>query len=210
MSSVYMPLTDLLGFFDSDKRELSLQQGAHFNTMQTRIGASVKPGLMEQSSIVENFSGNSPEKPLTDVNTVEYKQLTKLEDDFNKSLAQYTQKQNALLGPSMNAVDKDALGPMFATLRDKAIGLKTMTMDFHQKHQKLNKNITHQKVSNLTQLQNLQHQRKQLDKLKSAGTTLNANVNDNTLQMNSAHMRYLAWFISAVTLGLVAMHKSTN
>ena len=107
-----MSLKDLLGLFDdkktnqSDNLNVSLQQGASFNSMQSRIEASVEPrlALIEQTtepglgSIIENFSGNSSEAPLAKVNTAEYKQLQDLEDNFNKAVSAYTQKQNALMG----------------------------------------------------------------------------------------------------------------
>ena len=112
-----MSLKDLLGLFDdkklnnNDDLNVSLQQGSNFNSMQSRIEASVVPrlSLMEQTtepglgSIIENFSGNSSEAPLAKVNTAEYKQLQKLEDDFNKAVSTYTQKQNALI--NSNASD---------------------------------------------------------------------------------------------------------
>ena len=107
-----MSLKDLLGLFDSNEKSnqgnnlnVSLQQGANFNSMQSRIEASVEPrlALIEQTtepglgSIIENFSGNSSEAPLTKVNTAEYKQLQELEDNFNKAVSAYTQKQNAMM-----------------------------------------------------------------------------------------------------------------
>jgi len=107
-----MSLKDLLGMFDSNKKSnqssnlnVSLAQGANFNNMQARIDASVEPqlSLIEQTtspglgSIIENFSGNNYEAPLNRVNTKEYKELTALEDDFNKALSAYTTKQNAML-----------------------------------------------------------------------------------------------------------------
>jgi len=110
-----MSLKDLLGLFDSDKKSnqsnnlnVSLQQGANFNSMQSRVEASVEPrlALIEQTtepglgSIIENFSGNSSEAPLAKVNTAEYKELQKLEDDFNKAVSAYTQRQNAFLNES--------------------------------------------------------------------------------------------------------------
>ena len=107
-----MSLKDLLGLFDDKKTNqsnnlnVSLQQGANFNSMQDRIEASVEPrlALIEQTteqglgSIIENFSGNSSEAPLAKVNTAEYKQLQDLEDKFNKAVSAYTQKQKAVLG----------------------------------------------------------------------------------------------------------------
>ncbi len=107
-----MSLKDLLGLFDSDEKSnqsnnlnVSLQQGANFNSMQSRIEASVEPrlALIEQTtepglgSIIENFSGNSSEAPLAKVNTAEYKELQELEDNFNKAVSAYTQKQNAMM-----------------------------------------------------------------------------------------------------------------
>lgn len=106
-----MSLKDLLGLFDDKKSNqnnnlnVSLQQGANFNSMQSRIEASVEPrlALIEQTtepglgSIIENFSGNSSETPLAKVNTAEYKELQQLEDNFNKAVSAYTQKQNALM-----------------------------------------------------------------------------------------------------------------
>ena len=49
-----------------------------------------------------------------------------------------------------------------------------------------------------------------LNKLMVEGDTLDAIVHDNTLQMNSAYMRYFVWFGAAVTLGLVAMHRAAK
>uniref|UniRef100_A0A6C0EMK0 Uncharacterized protein n=1 Tax=viral metagenome TaxID=1070528 RepID=A0A6C0EMK0_9ZZZZ len=108
-----MSLKDLLGLFDkktnqSDNLNVSLQQGANFNSMQSRIGSSVEPrlALIEQTteqgigSIIENFSGNSNEAPLAKVNTVEYKELQQLEDNFNKAVSEYTRKQNAIMSES--------------------------------------------------------------------------------------------------------------
>ena len=108
-----MSLKDLLGLFDkktnqSNNLNVSLQQGANFNSMQSRIEASVEPqlALIEQTteqgvgSIIENFSGNSNEAPLAKVNTAEYKELQQLEDNFNKAVSEYTRKQNAIMSKS--------------------------------------------------------------------------------------------------------------
>ena len=116
-----MSLKDLLGMFDSNKKSnqgsnlnVSLAQGANFNSMQAKIDASVEPqlSLIEQTtspglgSIIENFSGNNLEAPLNKVNTKEYKELQALEDDFNKALSAYTTKQNAI----MNGVQQATRG----------------------------------------------------------------------------------------------------
>ena len=104
-----MSLKDLLGLFDgkkqSDGLNVSLEQGSKFNSIQSRIEASVIPQLsiIEQTpglgSVIENFSGNSPEAPLGQVNSAEYKEMTALENDFNKAVSTYSQKQNALMVP---------------------------------------------------------------------------------------------------------------
>ena len=113
-----MSLKDLLGMFDSNKKSnqgsnlnVSLAQGANFNSMQAKIDASVEPqlSLIEQTtspglgSIIENFSGNNLEAPLNKVNTKEYKELQALEDDFNKALSAYTTKQNAMMNGAQQA-----------------------------------------------------------------------------------------------------------
>lgn len=113
-----MSLKDLLGMFDPSKKanessnlNVSLSQGVNFNNMQAKIDASVEPqlSLIEQTtspglgSIIENFSGNTPEAPLNKVNTKEYKELQALEDDFNKALTAYTAKQNAVMSGAQQA-----------------------------------------------------------------------------------------------------------
>ena len=127
-----MSLKDLLGLFEDKKTNqsndlnVSLQQGANFNSMQSRIEASVKPrlALIEQTtepglgSIIENFSGNSSEAPLEKVNTAEYKQLQDLEDNFNKAVSAYTQKQKAVLGGMESARGK---GWSWDTIKDNII-----------------------------------------------------------------------------------------
>ena len=104
-------IKEVLGFFEISEQprknylNVSLQQGVNFNTMQSKIAATVKPQLplIEQTrkpglgSIQENFSGNASEQPLIATNTKEYKELKALEDDFNKTLAIYTTKQEAAL-----------------------------------------------------------------------------------------------------------------
>jgi len=113
-----MSLKDLLGMFDPSKKanessnlNVSLSQGVNFNNMQAKIDASVEPqlSLIEQTtspglgSIIENFSGNTPEAPLNKVNTKEYKELQALEDDFNKALTAYTAKQNSVMSGAQQA-----------------------------------------------------------------------------------------------------------
>jgi hypothetical protein len=304
-----MSLKDLLGFFDSDETknqsnlDVSLHQGANFNSMQSRIESSVEPrlALIEQTtepgfgSIIENFSGNSSEAPLVEVNTAEYKELQELEDNFNKAVSQYTQKQKSLMGGtedahskgwSWNAIKNNIIwqgpkspdkcsaactadssctawqtcnngkagrgcqgcylinkpnisppgreGPnwtsalvnrnppggarkeldtMFNALQSKATELQQKTMAFHSQRQKListDGQLTQQKSSTLNQLKDLQSQQSRLDKLTEEGDTLSAIVHDNTLQMNAAYMRYFIWLGAAITLGLVAAHRSTK
>ena len=141
-----MSLKDLLGLFDSDKKSnqsnnlnVSLQQGANFNSMQSRIEASVEPrlALIEQTtepglgSIIENFSGNSSEAPLAKVDTIEYKKLQELEDNFNKAVSQYTQKQNAMMASKHHDIhgkEWKKLDAMFEKLQAKAKQLQQKTL----------------------------------------------------------------------------------
>ena len=227
-----MSLKDLLGLFDDKKTNqsnnlnVSLQQGANFNSMQSRIEASVEPrlALIEQTtepglgSIIENFSGNSSEAPLAKVNTAEYKQLQDLEDNFNKAVSAYTQKQNALMKstnrntPGYSAAGKE-LDTMFKALQAKATELQQKTMAFHSQHQQLtgtDGQLSQQKSSTLLQLKELQSQQSRLNKLMTEGDTLSATIHDNTLQMNAAYMRYFVWLGAAITLGLVAMHRAAK
>ena len=96
---------------ESSNLNVSLSQGVNFNNMQAKIDASVEPqlSLIEQTtspglgSIIENFSGNTPEAPLNKVNTKEYKELQALEDDFNKALTAYTAKQNSVMSGAQQA-----------------------------------------------------------------------------------------------------------
>ncbi len=224
-----MSLKDLLGLFDdkklnnNDDLNVSLQQGSNFNSMQSRIEASVVPrlSLMEQTtepglgSMIENFSGNSSEAPLAKVNTAEYKQLQKLEDDFNKAVSTYTQKQNALINSNASdfLANKKELDAMFKVLQAKAKELQQKTMAFHGQHKQLagkSGQLTQQKSSTLQQLHKLQIHQSKLNKLMSEGDTLSAVIHDNNLQMDSAYMRYFVWFGAAITLGLVAMHKAAK
>jgi len=301
-----MSLKDLLGMFDSNKKSnqgsnlnVSLAQGANFNSMQARIDASVEPqlSLIEQTtspglgSIIENFSGNNLEAPLNKVNTKEYKELTALEDDFNKSLSAYTTKQNAVMNGIQQAtrgkgydwnVIKDSIlsstaqnptdcasacnsnsnctawearsdgtkcllinkanisapaggrtaewsaalanrelqgtvkaqmDAMFNALQAKAKTLQQKTMAYHAQHQNLigkDGTLTGQKASTLKQLNILQERNTKLDRLLTEGDTLSANLTDNQLQLNAAYMRYFVWLGAAITLGLVAMHRTAK
>ena len=224
-----MSLKGLLGLFDSDKNSnqsnnlnVSLQQGANFNSMQSRIEASVEPrlALIEQTtepglgSIIENFSGNSSEAPLAKVNTIEYKKLQELEDNFNKAVSQYTQKQNAIITSKHHSgKDWKNLGDMFKKLQAKATELQQKTLAFRNQHQQLtgtDGQLNQQKSSTLQQLTDLQSQQARLNRLMTEGDTLSAIIHDNTLQMNAAYMRYFVWLGAAITLGLVAMHRAAK
>jgi len=202
---------------------VSLQQGNNYNNTQSQIRATVTPqlALIEQtsnpklSSIVENFSNMSTNSALVDVNTKEYKELVKIENDFNSSLANYTQKQQAYMQSvpksSEHATAKGQMELSFTELQSEAASLKT-TMD-KLNAQKLNLNgndgaITIQKRSTRPQIAVLHQKQNILNKLMTEGDTLEGELEDNKLQMRAEYIRYFVWFSAAVTLGLVAFHKT--
>ena len=228
-----MSLKDLFGMFNLEEKSkttdglnVSLSQGINFKTMQSKIDSSVVPqlSLIEQTtsphlgSIIENFSGNTTEAPLNKVNTAEYKELQALETDFNKALSAYTTKQNAMVSGKDDSTytmgaKKSILNSMYKTVQEKARLLQEKTMAYHAQQQRLTGDdgaLTNQKASTLQQLKLLQERNDKLNKLMTEGDTLNANIVDNRLQMNSAYMRYFVWLAAAVTLGLVALHKTAK
>ena len=108
---------------------------------------------------------------------------------------------------------KNQLNTMFKALQAKATELQQKTMAFHNQHQQLtgtNGHLTQQKSATLKQLTDLQSQQSRLKGLMTEGDTLSATIHDNTLQMNSAYMRYFVWLGAAITLGLVAAHRAAK
>ena len=216
-----MALKSLMDMFKLDGNhkenaglDVGLQQGVNFNYMQNKIGQTVKPqlNLIEQGSSIENFS-NGSESPLTGTNEMEYKKIQQLEDQFNKALSKYTAKQKSMISKPLKGNMKGELDGMFKVVQEKANHLREAVQKFHAERQDLTGNsgrLTKQKKNTLTQLKNLQSRQDTLDRLASEGTTLQAKVDDNRLQMNAAYLHYFIWFAAAVTLGLVAIKRSAN
>ena len=199
---------------------VSLQQGVNFNYMQNKIEQSVEPqlNLIEQTtspnlgSIIENFS-NGSESPLTGTNEMEYKKIQQLEDQFNKALSKYTAKQNAMTSKPLKGNVKGELDGMFKVVQEKAGHLRDAVQKFHAQRQDLTGQagrLTKQKANTLNQLKTLQSRQDMMDRLMAEGSTLQAKVEDNRLQMNAAYLHYFIWFAAAVTLGLVAIKRSAN
>ena len=59
-------------------------------------------------------------------------------------------------------------------------------------------------------LEILRQKENKIRKLEQDGDTLAGELEDNTLQVNSQQLRYMVWFVAAITLGLVAAKKSTQ
>lgn len=107
----------------------------------------------------------------------------------------------------------DQLSGIYTEVNKKASVLKNQLYALHaQKTDLTGKSgvTTNQRKSLGTQLDKLKERENILQKLETSGDTLQGELNDNTLQMNSQHLRYMIWFIAAVTLGLVAVKKSTQ
>jgi hypothetical protein len=107
----------------------------------------------------------------------------------------------------------DQLSGIYTEVNKRANVLKNQSYALHaQKTDLTGKSgvTTNQRKSLGTQLDKLKERENTLQKLETSGDTLQGELNDNTLQMNSQHLRYMIWFIAAVTLGLVAVKKSTQ
>ena len=108
---------------------------------------------------------------------------------------------------------KAQLKTLFKTLQAKAQLLNEAMQRFHIKRQSLIKKkgvLATQKTDTLAQLKQLQTSEDKFNRLVTQGDTLEGELEDNRLQMNSEYLRYFIWLGAAITLGLVAMHKAAK
>lgn len=119
----------------------------------------------------------------------------------------------ALANRELSGASKAQLKNLFEMAQTKAQLLNKEIQKFHTQRQHLiEKNgvlATQQKMT-LKQLKHLNSSQNRYNNLISQNNTLEAALEDSRLQMNSEQFRYFIWLGAAITLGLVALHKTRS
>jgi len=208
---------------DITSGNISLKQGASFRGMQNQIVSSVMPQLPLISkssgnnifSVVEGFE--NPSKALEDEIKKEEKDLANAKSRITKM----TDKENSVIKKVVGAIEEKNNTELLNAINS----YKTINSDFESQQSKLSSYNTAnyntqsgalypkigKKVGNLKgTIPQVESQQQEIKRLRTAGHTLRGELEDNTLQMNAQYLRYFIWFVSAVTLGLVAVKKASN
>jgi len=227
--SINQLVENLLGFGNKLNNDPGLKQGAAFNSMQKQIIDRTLPALplMEETtmpglgSIVESLSNQeSAESPLKNVDKREFKALQKLETEFNQKLTQYVAAYKAQLehitseGANRDNKENKNLAAQVQRLNNELLDISnrmwTRIQKLHTTDVKLQKALIEKRSVLRKQMQQLQGRRQHHEQVRTSGSTLEGEIDDNNLQVNSLYLQYLVWFFAASTLAVVAFHQVTK
>ena len=119
----------------------------------------------------------------------------------------------ALANRELSGAAKAQLKLLFETTQSKAQLLNKEIQKFHTKRQYLIEEkgvLANQQQSTLKQIKHLKTSQNRFNNLIAQNNTLEGALEDSRLQMNSEQFRYFIWLVAAVTLGLIAVHKSSR
>jgi hypothetical protein len=105
------------------------------------------------------------------------------------------------------------LSGLYNEVNKKASVLQNQMHSLHAQQQSLTSKkgkTTNTRGTLGDKLELLQQKENKIRKLEQGGDTLAGELEDNNLQVNSQQLRYMVWFVAAVTLGLVAAKKATQ
>ena len=228
--SINQLVENLLGFGNKLNNDPGLKQGSAFNSMQKQIIDRTLPALplMEETtmpglgSIVESLSNQeSAESPLKNVDKREFKALQKLETEFNQKLTQYVAAYKAQLehlteadtGEQNNKKNKN-LAAQVQHLNDELLNISNRMWSHIQKLHttdvQLQKALTSKRTALRKQMQQLQAHHQHHEQVRTSGSTLEGEIEDRHLQVDSLYLQYLVWFFAASTLAVVAFHQVTK
>lgn len=215
-------IKDLLGlsnFTLSENNISSLKQGQKFTNMQTQISQSVLPQLPLISkssgnnilSVIEGFESKNSKSPTLSKTAKNESEIIKANKDLanlQNTIAETINKNKSNNDKFMNIKNakfwEPSSLPEMDTLKKKLVDYNNFNYDGLTKQINPRINTLSKKMPVLDSKQ------QEIQKLKTAGNTLKGELEDNTLQMNAQYLRYFVWFVSALTLGLVAVKKASN
>ena len=225
--SVNQFVEKFLGIDMNPHNDPSLMQGAEFNILQKRIINNTLPDLplMEQTtmpglgSIVESLGNqDSTKTPLEFIDKKEFNTLKELEIEFNQKLTEYVAAyKNNLenIVTTQNASGENSeLNSQVSRLNEELLSISNrmweQTQNLHTTDTRLKKAIYEKRTVLRNQMQKLQDQHQQHQRIKIASSTLKGEIEDNRLQLDSAYVQYLVCFFAASTLAAVAFHQVTK
>ena len=80
----------------------------------------------------------------------------------------------------------------------------------HTTDEQLQKALTSKRTALRKQMQQLQAHHQHHEQVRTSGSTLEGEIEDRHLQVDSLYLQYLVWFFAASTLAVVAFHQVTK
>ena len=203
----------------------NLMQGQRFDFMQNAIVARVLPTLplMEQTtgpglgSIVEPLetSGGSSNNSVNELNESEMGKLRAMENEYQALITQLMKLDSTSANPanykkseqSQDANIVNQLKQLNVKINASINKLIKQTEKTHGVNN-VAKGDGRTHAQNLrAQLNTLMEKKSRMDSLLAKRQTLNGQLQDRRLANDSTYLHYIAWFISAVTLGAIALKE---
>lgn len=226
-TSILNEVFGLSGQSASSSEDEGLQQGMTYKHMQNRIIDGVLPSLplIEQTtgphlgSIVETLENMGEAKTaLEKTDAAEWKKLSALEDNFNKTLSEYTTAYKQYSESIVNTQGPLNLNtPLYSKVRQLNNQLLRLSGQMWQQVQKihtqdeaLDAQARRHRALLQGRLKSLSSERDRLDQLSRQQETLTGELKNSHLVVDSAYYKYIIWFVAALTLGLAAMHRAAR
>ena len=211
-----------------------LRQGQRFDYMQNQIVSRVLPSLplMEQTtgpglgSFVEPLENKEPD-------TLSYDQVSKLNESEMQKLGDMENQYEALITQLVSLNSTSSTSGSYDKSKGKSAGvaaanIKKQLADLNKKITvSMNKLIKQTEKTNTinqtatgdagqhtvqlrAQLNNLLAKKSAMDTLLAKRQTLTGQLADRRRELDASYLHYIAWFISAVTLGAIAFNQVTK
>ena len=226
-----MYLTEAIKNLFSNKSNKSspnaLEQGSNFLNTKHNIKLKITPELHllgetsspNLNSIVEglNTMNQSQNTPLQKLDEKEFANLKDLEKKFSTTLSKYVSAYKSYSEAVMKAGGneksqinklKTNLSFINSQLMNISNQMWKKTQNIHTQDAKLQNEINTQRDKLRKQMKNLKKERRLFNRLNTNQNKLEGEIEDNELQVNSAYLHYMVWFIAASTIGVIAVQQA--
>ena len=127
--------------------------------------------------------------------------------DRNETMCE--KKKKCKLGQQGNANDIDhKLSFLNTQLMNLSKKIWERTEKIHSKDVKIQQQLNKNRAQLKDKMKKLKLYSNNINKLNNSHTTLDGRLEDNRLQTTAVYLRYIAWFVSAMTVGSIAIHRA--
>jgi chromosome segregation ATPase len=217
LSKILSPLN-----LQRNQNDASLMQGARFNNMQNTIIRPTFNNLDLMSQTTGNGLGSITEamknmdidftKSLDDLDKKEVSKLAKEEGVYNTLINQMKNKQqqmNKLLMSQNSNVDKlkSEIQKLDAQIMKKANEIASNAQKANNVNNNVDDDMQVQSSKLHKQMMLLKSRKQELDRLLQTQDSLDGEIADRTNELDSSYINYMVWFLSATTLGILAVRQ---